>query len=154
MNENDKAVFAGCDRRLSPRHAPSDVPFLESVILDTISKAQVLNISREGLLIETSVRLRPRTIISLEIVTNKGVYKTNGLVLRCNLVSVKEEPIHQVAIFFEHPFQMMDDLENDPANQYRDTKFPAPEDWSPIDPKSVPMAPGAETNRGVIVLLI
>jgi hypothetical protein len=120
MIMNKVRKIFGSDRRQSHRLKPADIPFFKSVAYNRGSEAQVVDISRGGMLLETGVRLRPQTKIWVELTTSRGVFETAGQVLRCFIVSLKRGATYRSAISFENPFHMMDDIENNPAKQFRD----------------------------------
>ena len=105
-----KKDFSDANRRQYPRLKPSAVPFLKSVAFNQGCEAQVVNISRGGVLLETEVRLRPQMKIFLKLVTSDGVVKMEGHILRSSISSLNGVPRYQSAIAFEHPFHMLDDL--------------------------------------------
>ena len=86
------------------------MPFLKSVTFSQGPEAQVVNISRGGVLLETEVRLRPQMKIVLKLVTSEGVVKMSGHILRSSISSLTKNPRYRSAIAFEHPFHMLDDL--------------------------------------------
>ena len=94
-----------------PEENQSAVPFLKDV--HDGSEIQVVDISREGMLLETEARLRPRTKIQLKLATREGLIKINGCVQRSSIASLKGVPRYQTAIAFENPFRGLDDLSQD-----------------------------------------
>jgi hypothetical protein len=108
--KRNKRDYSEANRRQYPRLKPSAVPFLKSVAFNQGGEAQVVNISRGGILLETEVRLRPQMKIFLKLVTSDGVIKMEGHILRSSISALKGVPRYQSAIEFEHPFHMLDDL--------------------------------------------
>jgi len=98
------------NRRQYPRLRPEAVPFLKSVNFSQGAEAEIINISRGGVLLETETRLRPQMKIVLKLVTSDGVIKMSGHILRSYISSLKKTPRYRSAIAFEHPFHMLDDL--------------------------------------------
>jgi len=76
-------------------------------------EAQVINISRGGILLDTEVRLRPQMKILLKLITSEGVIKMDGQILRSSISSLNGVPRYRSAIAFDHPFHMLDDLSAD-----------------------------------------
>lgn len=103
------------EQRRWPRLKPSAVPFLKSVSFSQGSEVQVIDISRGGILLESEVRLRPQMKIHLKMQTTDGLIKLEGSVLRSSISSLQGTPRYRSAIAFEHPFHMLDDLSEEPA---------------------------------------
>jgi hypothetical protein len=152
MMKSKKRTFSGSDRRQAPRLNPSAVPFLKSVTFNQGTEAQVIDISRGGMLLETDVRLRPFMKILLKIVTSSSIFKTTGCVLRSTIVSINGNPRYQSAIAFEDSFQMMDKLklsqEMQSSNIMQKSAEPEPFQES-AHPTSHPKAnPNIESTAG------
>ncbi len=109
MKKNKKS-YSDSNRRQYPRLKPEAVPFLKSVTFSQGSEAEVINISRGGVLLETEMRLRPEMKIILKLVTTEGIIKMSGHILRSSITSLKKSPRYRSAIAFEHPFLMLDDV--------------------------------------------
>jgi PilZ domain len=109
VKRNNRDLSAA-NRRQYVRLKPAAVPFLKSVAFNQGFEAQVVNISRGGILLETDVRLRPQMKILLKLVTTEGVIKMEGQIIRSSISSLNGVPRYQSAISFEHPFHMLDDL--------------------------------------------
>ena len=102
--------FSKASRRQYPRLKPSAVPTLKCVTFNQGCEAQIVNISRGGILLETEVRLRPQMKVFLKIVTSDGTIKMEGNIVRSSICSLNGVPRYRSAIAFEHPFLMLDDL--------------------------------------------
>jgi hypothetical protein len=154
MKINRGRKFSGADRRQSHRLKPSDVPFLRSVSFNQGSEVHVLNISRGGMLLETDVRLRPRTRILVQLTTNRGIFETAGNVLRCAIVSLKEGPTYRSAISFENPFHLMDGIGANTAEQYQNAKSMATADRDESILRSQPATPCDKTEQDIAILTV
>ena len=108
--KRNKRDLSEANRRQYLRLKPTAVPFLKSVAFNQGCEAQVVNISRGGILLETDVRLRPQMKILLKLITTEGVIKMEGHIIRSSISSLNGVPRYQSAIAFEHPFHMLDDL--------------------------------------------
>ena len=117
-----KRDFSDANRRQYPRLKPSAVPFLKSVAFNQGFEAQVVNISRGGILLETEEALRPQMKILLKLVTSDGLIKMEGHVLRSSISSLNGVPRYQSAIAFEHPFHMLDDLSAEIEERKRESQ--------------------------------
>jgi hypothetical protein len=111
-----------------PRLKLSAIPFIKSISFNQGLDAQVIDISRGGMLIETDVRLRPQMKMDIKLVTTDGVIKLDGSILRSFIVSLKGVPRYQSAIAFDFPFHMLDDIAEDPAEVVKNAQ---PESASP-----------------------
>jgi hypothetical protein len=114
-SKKKKEVSNESDQRRWPRLKPSSVPFLKSVSFNQGSEVQVIDISRGGMLLETEVRLRPEMTLHLKLLTSDGLIKLDGSVVRSSIVSLQGAPKYRSAIAFNHPFHMLDDLSEEPA---------------------------------------
>jgi hypothetical protein len=126
IKKNDSS--AGMELRRYPRLKPSAIPFIKSISFNQGLDAQVIDISRGGMLIETDVRLRPQMKMYIKLVTTDGVIKLDGSILRSFIVSLKGVPRYQSAIVFDFPFHMLDDMAEDPAEEAKNAQ---PESASP-----------------------
>jgi hypothetical protein len=142
-------------RRQHPRLKPSCVPFLKSVIFNQGCEAQVVNISRGGILLKTEVRLRPQMKIFLKLVTSDGIITMEGHVLRSSISSLDGVPRYQSAISFEHPFNMLDDLSSELEEQKQESQ---PKSTSVIDTTndlpSMELIPGSKLDRDSAILTV
>jgi hypothetical protein len=152
-----KRDLAEENRRQYLRLKPSAVPFLKSVAFNQGFEAQVINISRGGILLETDVRLRPQMKILLKLVTTDGVIKMEGQIIRSSISSLKGVPRYQSAIAFEHPFNMLDDLSAELEEQKQES-LPEPTTPSVIDAASdrlpTELTPGSLLDRDSAVLTV
>jgi hypothetical protein len=138
------------DGRIYPRLKPSSVPFLKGVSFNQGTDVTVIDISREGILIETEVRLRPQMKIHLKLTTTDGVIKLDGSVLRSSVTSLTGAPKYQSAIAFDHPFHMLDDLSE--PQEAAASEVPAETSEVPVLPEEShqPLPPpvsGSSDNR-------
>jgi hypothetical protein len=107
----------GMDQRVYPRLKPSAIPFLKSISFEKGLEAQVIDISRGGMLVETDVRLRPQMKLGIIVATTDGTIVLDGSIVRTFIVSLQGAPRYQSAIAFDHPFHMLDDLSENTAEQ-------------------------------------
>jgi hypothetical protein len=125
--KSKKKHYSDSNRRQWPRLKPSAVPFLKSVTFSRGSEVQVIDISRGGILLETEVRLSPGTKVFLKLVTSEGVLNIEGLTLRSSVSSLKKGPLYRSAIAFECPFDMLQGLSDDSAEQPQESESKAAE---------------------------
>ena len=155
--KRNKRDLSEANRRQYLRLKPSAVPFLKSVAFNQGFEAQVVNISRGGILLETDVRLRPQMKIFLKLVTTDGVIKMEGQIIRSSISSLNGVPRYQSAIAFEHPFHMLDDLSAELEEQKQES---LPESTTPsvIDATSdqlpTELIPGSPLDRDSVVLTV
>jgi hypothetical protein len=116
-----KRDLSEANRRQYLRLKPSAVPILKSVVFNQEFEAQVVNLSRGGMLLETDMRLRPQTKILLKLVTTDGVIKMEGLIIRSAISSLNGIPRYKSAIAFDHPFDMLDDLSAELEEQKKES---------------------------------
>lgn len=109
-SKRERIDHSESNRRQHPRLKPCSVPFLKSVAFNQGCEAQVVDISRGGILLETENRLRPQMKILLKLVTSDGTIKMEGHILRSSISSLNGVPTYRSAIAFDHPFSMLDDL--------------------------------------------
>jgi hypothetical protein len=91
------------DRRRAPRLKAEDVPWIVTVRLRYGDEARLVDISRTGLLIETTARLRPgqKGVMTLGLADNRSTHVDSHIV-RSRLVSLSQDavPIYQAAVLF------------------------------------------------------
>jgi hypothetical protein len=112
----------GMDQRVYPRLKPSAIPFLKSISFEKGLEAQVIDISRGGMLIETDIRLRPQMKLGINVTTTDGTIVLDGSVVRTFIVSLKGAPRYQSAIGFDHPFHMLEDLSENTIEQAAESR--------------------------------
>ena len=155
--KRNKRDLSEANRRQYLRLKPAAVPFLKSVAFNQGFEAQVVNISRGGILLETDVRLRPQMKIFLKLVTTEGVIKMEGQIIRSSISSLNGVPRYQSAIAFEHPFHMLDDLSAELEEQNQES---LPELTTPsvidaaADPLPTELIPGSPLDRNSVVLTV
>jgi hypothetical protein len=155
--KKNKRDLSEANRRQFLRLKPSAVPFLKSVAFNQGLEAQVVNISRGGILLETEVRLRPQMKILLKLVTTNGVIKMEGLIIRSAISSLDGAPRYKSAIAFDHPFLMVDDLSAELEEQKQE---PLPESTAPSandttgDQLPAELIFGSPSDRGSAVLTV
>jgi hypothetical protein len=98
------------EKRRWPRLKPSSVPLLKNISFNQGTDIQVIDISRGGILLETTARLRPQMKIELKLLTRDGLIKLEGSVLRSSVSSLQGVPKYRSAIEFDNQFHMLDDL--------------------------------------------
>lgn len=97
------------DRRTHPRLAPHEVPWIREVKPITGDTARLLNISRTGVLLETTARLQPGRRSTIVIVNaDDEKERADGQVIRTELVSIgpKGELIYRTAMAFTHELDL------------------------------------------------
>ena len=91
------------DRRLSPRLRAEDVPWIREIKPNNGDSARLLNISRTGVLLETTARLQPGRRSTI-IIVNEADQKerAEGQVIRTELVAIGKsgELIYRTAMAF------------------------------------------------------
>jgi hypothetical protein len=70
----------------------------------------VVNISREGIFLETEVRLPAGTKINLTVVTIEGAIELTGRILRSSISFLKGTPHYHSAVAFDSPLRVLNDL--------------------------------------------
>ena len=155
--KRNKRDISEVNRRQYLRLKPSSVPFLKSVAFNQGFEAQVINISRGGILLETDVRLRPQMKILLKLVTTDGVIKMEGLIIRSAISSLNGVPRYKSAIAFDHPFHMLDDLSAELEEQKQES-LPESTITSLVDNASNQLSeeliPGRPLDRDSVVLTV
>ena len=146
------------NRRRWPRLNPKTLPFLKSVEFNQGMEAEIVNISRGGLLLETEARLRPDLKIMLKLVTTEGVLKMDGLILRSSIYSLKGIPRYRTAIAFKHPFNLLDDFpdESEKKNQtgYSETITAGDLEGAEVSPpKQRHPESGVNTNPAILTVV-
>ncbi len=129
MTGDRRKKVRGSDRRQWRHLRPSDIPFLKKVEVNKGSQITIVNISREGLLLETETCLGPNLKIMIKLVTTKGVFLLEGITLRSSVFSLKGAPKYRTAIKFSHPFDLMDALNGALEEKVQDeaVEFESPE---------------------------
>jgi len=80
------------DRRVSPRLTAQDVPWIREVKPNTGDSARLLNISRTGVLIETTARLQPGRRSTIVIVNDSDQKeRAEARVIRTELVAIGKD---------------------------------------------------------------
>ena len=155
--KRNKRDLSEANRRQYIRLKPAAVPFLKSVAFNQGFEAQVVNISRGGILLETDVRLRPQMKILLKLVTTEGVIKMEGQIIRSSISSLNGVPRYQSAIAFEHPFHMLDDLSAELEEQNQESP-PVSTTLSVIDTSGNPLPtefiPGSRLDGDSVILTV
>lgn len=82
-------------------------PGLLSVALSHGSEIEIVQISREGMILETDTRLQPDFKIVLKVVTNEGPQRVNGVVLRSAICSLERGPRYRSAVEFQQPLELL-----------------------------------------------
>jgi hypothetical protein len=98
----------GSNRRQYPRVKPEEVPGLKSIEISQGSEIDIVNISRGGMLLETETRLRPDLKLVIKVMTNKGVLRIDGCILRSSICSLKGGPKYRSAVEFRQPLELLD----------------------------------------------
>ena len=93
------------ERRRSPRVMPARLPRGTTVRLRAGHEAQVLNVSRHGILLESQTRLNPGQRCALHWAGPQAPANTSGVVTRAEVArrDAKRELIYRAAIDFSHP---------------------------------------------------
>src|SRR3954467_4234481 len=101
--KSDVSAAAADDRRVFPRLKPEDVPWIREIKPSTGDGARLLNISRSGVLLETTARLQPGRRSMITIVNDADQKeRAEGRVIRTELVSIGKggELIYRTAMAF------------------------------------------------------
>jgi hypothetical protein len=113
------------DRRTSRRRPLTEIPEVTAVKVQS-EKVKVVDASREGILIECSLRLTPGATSQLEILRVDGPLRVRGRVVRCEITGINGGKVqYQVAIAFN---DQLDFISDEP---------------SPDEPSLPAVAPGA-----------
>lgn len=97
------------DRRVSPRLQPHEVPWIREVKPISGDGARLLNISRTGVLLETTARLQPGRRSTVVIVNDADQKeRAEGQVIRTELVAIGKsgELIYRTALAFTREFDL------------------------------------------------
>jgi len=96
------------NRRAAPRFNTSDIPVFKSISLVRGPKVKLINISRHGVLMESSERISPGSGISLRIVTSESVHTIKGKMVRYKTISVNGKATgYQIVIAFDEDFTVL-----------------------------------------------
>jgi hypothetical protein len=97
------------DRRSSRRIPLDELPEITGVKVQS-QEVKGINASREGILIECSLRLPPGTATQLEILRTDGPRRVRGRVVRCEIMSVSADRIrYRIAIALSDRLDFIDD---------------------------------------------
>jgi PilZ domain len=100
------------DRRMSRRRPLHEIPEVMAVKVQS-EKVQVVDASREGILIECSLRLTPGATSQLEILRVDGPLRVRGRVVRCEITGINGGKVqYRVAIAFN---EQLDFISDEPA---------------------------------------
>jgi hypothetical protein len=100
------------DRRTSRRRPLNEIPDVTAVKVQS-EKVQVVDASREGILIECSLRLTPGATSQLEILRVDGPLRVRGRVVRCEITGINGGKVqYRVAIAFN---DQLDFIPDEPA---------------------------------------
>jgi hypothetical protein len=123
------------DRRTSRRRPLHEIPDVTGVKVQS-EKVEVVDASREGILIECSLRLTPGTMSQLEILRVDGPLRVRGRVVRCEIKAISGEKVrYRVAIAFNERLDFIEDTE--PLEELS-TQAPAAETPAPAPTAQVP----------------
>ena len=117
------------DRRASRRRPLTEIPQVTAVKVQS-EMVQVVNASREGILIECSLRLTPGTMSQLEILrVNDGPLRVRGRVVRCEITGISGGKVqYRVAIAFN---DQLDFISDEPAPEPPIASTVAPAEAAP-----------------------
>lgn len=113
------------------------IPGLKSVELSHGSEIEIVDISREGMVLETDTRLRPDFKVVLKIVTGKGPMRVPGVVLRSAICSLTGGPRYRSAVEFTRPLEVLDEAMI-PAPATARIEDPAAQSNAEVDPTKTP----------------
>jgi hypothetical protein len=100
------------DRRTSRRRPLNEIPEVTAVKVQS-EKVRVVDASREGILIECSLRLTPGATSQLEIIRVDGPLRVRGRVVRCEITGINGGKVqYRVAIAFN---DQLDFISDEPA---------------------------------------
>jgi hypothetical protein len=99
------------DRRTSRRRPLHEIPEVTGVKVQS-ENVEVVDASREGILIECSLRLTPGTMSQLEILRVDGPLRVRGRVVRCEIKAISGDKVqYRVAIAFNQRLDFIEDTE-------------------------------------------
>jgi hypothetical protein len=98
----------GRERRASERFTPADVPWIESIKTSVNEEAQLLDISRTGMLVDTRGPLQPGRKRIVWIAMSHAQIRTDVLVLRSVLTRIDPngKAIYRSALLFSEPVDL------------------------------------------------
>jgi hypothetical protein len=97
------------DRRASRRRPLHEIPEVTGVKVQS-EKVEVVDASREGILIECNLRLTPGTMSQLEFLRVDGPLRVRGRVVRCEIKAISGDKVqYRVAIAFNQQLDFIDD---------------------------------------------
>lgn len=100
-------LFVGPNTRQWPRFDPADVPLVKGIRADGTSQAEVVNLSRGGVLMRTRKHLVRGQIIRLNLQLAGRVIPLKGLVMRSPNIYAIKIPRYQAAVAFDSPLPML-----------------------------------------------
>lgn len=111
------------DRRMSRRRPLNEIPEVMAVKVQS-EKVQVVDASREGILIECSLRLTPGATSQLEFLRVDGPLRVRGRVVRCEITGINGGKVqYRVAIAFN---DQLDFISDEPAPEQPNLPAVAP----------------------------
>jgi hypothetical protein len=100
---------SAAERRAHVRLNVSQVPFISEVRLKSGPAVTLIDVSSGGAQIDTSwFGLQPGSKVIIEMTGQKGKRAVPAQVLRCQLASVRPEPIYRAALAFTRPIDLVD----------------------------------------------
>src|SRR5262245_7278064 len=127
------------DRRVSRRRPLNEIPEVMAVKVQS-EKVQVVDASREGILIECSLRLTPGATSQLEILRVDGPLRVRGRVVRCEITGINGGKVqYRVAIAFN---DQLDFISDEPA--------PEQPELAAVAPVVAPVVAPAESAAAVL----
>jgi hypothetical protein len=131
------------DRRTSRRRPLNEIPDVTAVKVQS-EKVQVVDASREGILIECSLRLTPGATSQLEILRADGPLRVRGRVVRCEITGINGGKVqYRVAIAFN---DQLDFIPDEPAPEQPNLTAAAPDApvVAPTETPALQASPTAE----------
>ena len=137
------------DRRTSRRRPLNEIPDVTAVKVQS-EKVQVVDASREGILIECSLRLTPGATSQLEILRVDGPLRVRGRVVRCEITGINGGKVqYRVAIAFHDQLDFIpDEPAPEQASLTADSDAPVAAPTEPATPalQASPTAEEPEVN--------
>ena len=109
MIAGNSETAAGSKRLQHANPEADNLPGLKSVELSQGSAIEIVNISRNGLILETATRLRPDFKVVLKVVTSEGPMRIHGVVLRTAICSLTGGPRYRSEVEFKQPLKLVDE---------------------------------------------
>ena len=109
METTEQAVesrSAVCHRRKTPE----EIEGFESVVLRPGGQVEVLNISNDGILVQTEAHTKPGSAVRVSIVTTGATYEVRAKIVRSEITTVDGSGLHYLlGLAFDDTLDLIDD---------------------------------------------